>query len=357
MKRMRSLDRFLVPCVVVAVAGWGLTAQAASFDCSKAATPREKAVCASPALGAVDEKLAATYKAALAEQSTEAAEGTRHAQREWLKSLDRKCAPGGPDYSDCLAAAYAMRLRELQQMPHRVGRVMFTWRKLHLTEPDDADTAQMDKERGAAAYGTIDVSRPEAAADSPEWLAWNKAIESAARDLANTEEGRKPSTEWKKEWARNTDIRITATVNAVTDQMVSASLWEASFGHGAAHGSTAYPQFNWLLKEQRELKPEDVFRANSGWQQALYERTDRYLHQALDDSLGEDYQKWQQPGEEAKAVHRVVENPSNWRIDSDGLTILFPEYSVACYACTPQPFTVGWNEMKPLMRDGFEVPR
>jgi uncharacterized protein len=47
-------------------------AHAASFDCSKAKTPRGKAICGSPELSVADEQMAAAYKALLAATLPEA---------------------------------------------------------------------------------------------------------------------------------------------------------------------------------------------------------------------------------------------------------------------------------------------
>jgi uncharacterized protein len=57
------------PTVVAAIAVllFGATlAEAASFDCAKAATPHEKLVCGDPALSSADEHLAASFQAAIA---------------------------------------------------------------------------------------------------------------------------------------------------------------------------------------------------------------------------------------------------------------------------------------------------
>jgi len=56
-------------------------AQAASFDCVKAKTPQEKAICTSPKLSAADDSMAAAYKAVLGSVRPEVAGEIRDAQR------------------------------------------------------------------------------------------------------------------------------------------------------------------------------------------------------------------------------------------------------------------------------------
>lgn len=78
---------------------------AASFDCSKASTPAEKRVCASPGLSSLDDKLGATYRAAL-----DAAEGpSKHdlqvEQRHWVAFVRDICGDEA-----CMAQAYEARI-------------------------------------------------------------------------------------------------------------------------------------------------------------------------------------------------------------------------------------------------------
>ena len=56
-------------CVLLLLASGA--AHAASFDCSKAKTPQEKAICGSPELSVADEQMAAAYKALLAAMTPE----------------------------------------------------------------------------------------------------------------------------------------------------------------------------------------------------------------------------------------------------------------------------------------------
>lgn len=89
-------------------------AAAAGFPCSKAATPTEKAICADPALSALDGRLAATYRAALERLSgaspEEGAAGAavKADQRVWLRERD-SC---GADAA-CLRRAYDGRMAVL----------------------------------------------------------------------------------------------------------------------------------------------------------------------------------------------------------------------------------------------------
>ena len=60
---------------------------AASFDCTKATTAQEKAICADPELSRLDDSMSADYRAAMAWLPPAGKPFLREAQREWLRGL------------------------------------------------------------------------------------------------------------------------------------------------------------------------------------------------------------------------------------------------------------------------------
>ena len=81
---------------------------AASFDCRKARSKVETAICADAELGALDETLAGVYKDSLAAHPLP--DYVRAKQREWLKH-NQVCDPKA--LVSCLKKNYATRIREL----------------------------------------------------------------------------------------------------------------------------------------------------------------------------------------------------------------------------------------------------
>lgn len=93
---------------IIAVIGFlfAATTFAASFDCTKAGTPIEKAICSYPELSALDEQLASIYRIA----ATTAADQSqlKHEQRTWISQVRNKC-----EDANCLALTYQTRISEL----------------------------------------------------------------------------------------------------------------------------------------------------------------------------------------------------------------------------------------------------
>ena len=84
-----------------------LTTFAASFDCTKASTAGEKAICADATLSKLDEQLAQAYKQALQKGSRAKVQA---AQRAWLKERNTNCG----SYAACLQYQYYRRIAQLQ---------------------------------------------------------------------------------------------------------------------------------------------------------------------------------------------------------------------------------------------------
>jgi uncharacterized protein len=97
--------------VLFALACMGGIARSASFDCARAGTATEKAICASPRLSDLDEYLGRYYQAGRASMGRDAAACLASNQREWLRSVRNACKD-----ASCLEHAYLSRLAELDPL-------------------------------------------------------------------------------------------------------------------------------------------------------------------------------------------------------------------------------------------------
>jgi len=82
---------------------------AASFDCSKATTLVENAICNDAEISALDDLLMDTYKKALA--NTDDQSGLKSEQRSWLKNKRNTCKNVA-----CVKQAYVLRISELNSL-------------------------------------------------------------------------------------------------------------------------------------------------------------------------------------------------------------------------------------------------
>ncbi len=101
--------------LVIAIALAPRAAAAQGFDCTKARTPVEQAICATPTLMEQDRALGEAFAARLAREPAQAA-ALRGEQRAWLGSRDRICASKNEPVqrvATCLAGLYRTRLTAL----------------------------------------------------------------------------------------------------------------------------------------------------------------------------------------------------------------------------------------------------
>lgn len=107
-------------------------AHAASFDCARAGTRIEKTICSDPALSALDEKLAAAYRARLKSWQGKIEPYVRADQRRWLQvvraaekpegEIEPECRPKEP-LGQCLNRLYAERVAILEGQTYALGGV------------------------------------------------------------------------------------------------------------------------------------------------------------------------------------------------------------------------------------------
>jgi uncharacterized protein len=76
----------LAALTATAIAAPWAPSQSASFDCRRASSPSERAICADPPLAALDRRLAQAYQQRLAVDAS-----VRRLQRGWLKARDEGC--------------------------------------------------------------------------------------------------------------------------------------------------------------------------------------------------------------------------------------------------------------------------
>lgn len=105
----QSACRALVAAVAVAAAS--TSALAASFDCSKAAQPDEKAICATPALGDLDVEMATLYRVRMELPMLMGARGAARDEQQSFLEQRAKCAG---DVA-CLTQQYDQRISALNQ--------------------------------------------------------------------------------------------------------------------------------------------------------------------------------------------------------------------------------------------------
>jgi len=318
-------------------------AAGASFDCAKAQSPFEKAICSNPEVSKQDEILAKAYQTALGGLSTDAANEIKSAQRAWLDYAKHSCSddaqPIAGAYTDeqkqCLAAVYRDRIGDLEASRMQGGYRFYPIDR-YLVE---RDTEALPEDFSKVADRQFQIVKIDGADDTA--MAFNGAVESI---IAETRDLFEPGTTTIAASDGTSDNDTATKVSAVTNQRISLQTNEYWYGHGAAHGNYFITNRHFLLGEKRLLDAADVFEGE-GWQ-------DKLGQLALDGikaKLGEDY--FANSDDDVKAI---AADPLRWDFAEEGLVIQFNIYEVTAYAMGAPTLTIPWGDLSAITTERAE---
>jgi len=292
-------------------------ALAASFDCKKAFTKMEKAVCSNPKLSELDEQLAKAYHDALASLSPEGQKETKEYQRKWLKELSSYA-------EDSLYDPYEARIKQLQQIlikfPDRV------FRKVYVADSETDKSCEINDRAGKwLEYPQIENPRNE------NEKFWNHLISQKAIDKFKRYEG-------------CTDIVSIYTVRFSDKHLISCVGEDDVFEHGAPHPYKGCDCLNWLLETRRKLELVDVFNNNTDWCNKL---AALITHKKKEQEATDTCCRYIAPGEDLTTGFINIDQIrlSDWMVLKDGLAFRFERYNQRYYVL----ITIDWKTLDPYL--------
>jgi len=307
-------------------------AQAASFDCTKAASPFEKAICSDPDLSAQDDTLAVAYKTAVGGLSKEGSDVMLKGQRDWLAFVGKVCAddmlPGVDSLEServaCLSSQYITRIRSLKGS-RMLGGLRFFLSDTFWSAPDpDGETYYK--------IATATTSSPRLDGNGKDAKPFNAMIESevakAVKAFAAEGGGEDVST--------SSDSDLSLTVSNVNDARIDVEVSTYWFGHGAAHGNYTINYLHFLREQGRNMTADDLF-AGKDWNQHLADLALKRLKDDRDELLWDIEADW---------LKEAVADPARWKFSNDGLIIQFQPYEVASYADGAVTAEIPWSQLQ-----------
>lgn len=333
-------------CLVSLTAGWCGAAGAASFDCSKAASPFEHAICDNPELSRADERLATTYATATGGLSEPALKALRSDQRTWLDFAQRACTRDNRPMStgrysedgvSCLVSTFAGRSDVLETSRMISGQRFYPLsRYATFLDPDGVGNDDYYWPVATHQFSFAQLDGSDAAAD-----AFNAFVAEQVDALAGASGG-EPG-----EGDQTSDTSNSITVKDVDERMITLDVTTYWYGHGAAHGNYTISLIHYLRDKQRALEASDVF-GTKGWQKALL----GLVVDELKAEHGEDVML-DSPGD----IADIVTDPTRWDLsDPYGLVIQFEPYEVAAYAYGAPTVRIPWAALEAYRAedaDGF----
>jgi uncharacterized protein len=311
---------------------------AASFDCAHTTNARDRLICQTSTLSALDAQLGQIYQQKRAMLSPHGAELLQRSEQSWLRYVAVVCPMTPAPTVDlravpatCLQMRYQERLTELAQVAQKLGPFVFNRIDMFAAQPH----AFSDQSGSVPGFYVQHLTYPQIDnVNSPAAAKWNKAYDKGdAGNGSGCESGMGNEI---------TDYEI----SYANHRMTSVQLVEYEYCNGTPHGHFTVKAENLLWeKTSRALGPNDVFA--DGWETKLQQ----LFWKAL---LAKGWTP--QDGSVEDEIKADVVEPSRWVFTQDGLSVSFSAYEGGCYACNPGTTTVPWDDLKPLLAPGSVVP-
>ena len=328
--------------VVVPIA----SSPAASFDCGKARSDRERTICSNPGLSQTDERLDAAYVADLAKLSPGGKVALRDEERAWLRSLDASCLPppvkarAAAGYrTACLVEAFGKRQVILARAVFSAGPYVF---RVH---HEEAVFGPAPGSGPGFGFGVrVDYPQVDGTTD-PGLLAWNASVARTPRDVGRCGSGfTAASYRVTVDFATATAVAIHVRNTRMGCPVSSARGEVVSGVIGVADGDSVAvvrPAF-------RSLGGTALFRPGADWRHFLGAKVDAGAR-AVAASLRCD------PAA-IPLLDVLAEDSTRWRFSAVGLYVAFAPGDLGPRCVMSTAPTVTWKELTPYLDPAFGAP-
>lgn len=341
--------RFAALIVLAFFSSFALPAAAASFDCAKAATPFEHAICDNPELSAADDRLAKTYQTAIGGLSETALAAMRSDQRAWLDFARRACAPEAKpmtsgrydeDGGRCLVGLFNGRSAALEDSRMINGmRFYVRARFAAMPDPEAEPDSYWAVAQHETSYVQLDSTEPFAAA-------LNAYVEAEALKLSNVLGAQGGPEDILEDGS--SDSRNAISVAEANGSRVDFNVSTYWYGHGAAHGNWSKTYLHYLVGEERALVARDIF-TGKRWQSGLLDLAVEALEAEHGDALMLD---------DTKYIAESVIDPERWDLsDPYALILQFQPYEVSAYAYGAPTARISLEKLAPYVSEESEFYR
>lgn len=306
-----------------------------SFDCAKAKSAGEQAICRDAALGEADRKLDAAYRRLRSTMTAASFATVQKSQRDWLAYVAKSCHSDGPMPKDagerntlegCLNDNYTDRATRLGSARVAKAGALALEPRMQTFTRARPDTEESD------IYPWMTGGR---AAD-----AFNAYIAKALR-LDQRRMDDKDLFPFGEDVA---DMKLSArrTYSVQRFDARVASLQIQTFDYtGGAHEAIGESSLSWDVVRSRPFSLGEVFVADKPWRTFATDYCVRDLHDQLADGEGDP---------ERSAVEAVVGDDANWLWGVDKATVHFTVYTVASFAGGEFDVEIPYADLKPYLR-------
>lgn len=321
----------VIPLLAVVLGPVGAVAQSGpSFDCAKAASAIDRAICLDKDVAKADREMGALYAALLARLSGPAKEALQKSQVQWIVNRNRGCARGDDDaITRCLAARYENRIADLKASG--TGTYPFV----------EEESIQKKGRVGKISYA-IDISYPRFAGTTADFSIVNRGFADAAtKGARETTPTADAGADREQEWSAEGGYSLYRPApDAIT---VSRSFWAYT---GGAHGYGSVTCTLVDLRSGKTVRPAAVFAAGDRWLKEMVALVAGDLRKQFKENPGFD------DALEPAKLTKALRDDDRYCWQAGKLEVYFNQYEVGPYSSGPYTVEIPYTKLKPLLRSG-----
>jgi uncharacterized protein YecT (DUF1311 family) len=328
---MAALKRVFVAAVLAlslpSAAAWG----AAGFDCGKAQTSVEKAICANPPLAAADSAMAQAYDALAKAVPAEQKAALLSDQRKWVAGRAAGCEDKkGEAFTACLLADTEERRRFLAgEGPNGASGA-----------PRLLPTFLAETKKGAY---EISVEYPQfAAPHDPKFNTAVRELTIAPKDLADYRD-----VDPQRPAGSSNYYDVGYTIDYLGPRLAVFIFGFSGFA-GGAHPNSWRSAVWWNPETDAPVTLADML--------ADPEKAVPAIASMCKDKLSVEAKAEGWDFFDDADFAGVVKDTASWSLDKDGVTIIFNPYSVAAYVVGPRDCALPFAELSQWLKPGGPLP-
>lgn len=312
---------------------------AVAFDCAKAQSPIEKAICADPKLKAADDAMSAAYSSLREALSATERKGLTASQRKWIKSREDSCGvQEGAELSSCIQDQTEERRRlflaEPESGPGTGARMVPVFVQ------QDPDPHRFDVD-----YTLIRFAAPKSNGEK----LFNAEVDKIVKDAPL-----KRQAEAAPE-GMNYASYSAMDITYASPQFLSAKIegWENT---GGAHGNGGTSAINVDLARGVAMKADDVFDGKA-LAALKADCVAQIIVQKKEKNDGQDFDPANDPNYQEQTVVDVLKSLDSWNFWQDKAIVTFNSYAIGSYAEGPYECEFPMAKLKSLAKPSAPLPQ
>lgn len=328
MKRLASLFALLLTA--------GFLSPAHAFNCAKAGTDVEKAICADQGLKSLDDALEDAYAAAKEASNPKQQKMLARSQKRWIQSREY-CSQGDGDLNTCIRDATQGRLNLLTGAPESGPGTGSALTPVFIVQDGSEQVYDLD-------VSVLRFAHPQSAGE--------KALNRIADDITSSVKiGPHGEDTGGSTYARQDSLSLTYASQHFLS--VLHTFWS---DEGGVHGNGGVENFNIDMKSGKVLEIGDVLPEDAASElaarckaQIIAEKKERLSGDGGYDLATDDFLK-----DDVIAEH--IATLSRWSIGAETTTITFDAYAIGSYAEGSYTCEFPTADIKAMAPDGSPLP-